>query len=376
MMAPSKDKCVLCCQVFYGKQKFFRCSECERRAHGKCIVLPDEELQCLLAGVQPFRCNLCVAAVRPSDGGALTTVDGQPASIPAGRVAPPVATTFNPTADICAEVAALRTLLSEAVESLSFLGDSVAQLRDENRILRRDSVDGFAKQAAIIASLREEVRCLRGELARRPPSPPPSPKSSPKSSALLPRMSPHSPSPLRPSFAAAAAGASGEAGPLLHCVNVSGSQPAAAMTAMDSHSDYPLLPLPRSDTACTDPPTKTQMKRSTPRVGASEASDLVVVRRPPNTRAIFVSKLSAKTTSGQLRAHLATVDVTPVSCKRLKTKHDSYSSFCVTVDGESFERLGDPSLWPKGCLFKPFQGKFHPGMVHSSELNYNDKKER
>lgn len=184
---------------------------------------------------------------------------------------------------------------------------------------------------------------------------------------------------MRSSFAAAAAGAAGEGGPLLSSTNASAflerssGQPGAVLSDLSSPSDCPLPPPLRSDTASNGPPVNLVKKRSPPRVGASEASELVVVRRPPSSRAIFVSKLSANTTSGQLLAHLSNVQVTPLSCKRLKTKHDSYSSFCVTVDAECFRRLCDPSMWPKGCLFKPFQGKLHPGMVHSCETSENDQ---
>lgn len=379
-MAPSKDKCLLCCLAFFGRQEFFRCSACKRRAHGKCIVLPDEELQRLISGEQPFVCNLCVAAAspaRPSDPGDQTSEDGEPANIPAKRVASPVGASFNPSADLRAEVAALKNLLSEACASLSFLGDVVTELREENRLLRRDHVAGLAHQAAIVASLREEVRCLRGELARPPPSPPASPK--PANPFMPPVTSPQSGIPTRSSFAEAAAGAAGEGAPFLSSTTASpfvdrpSSQPATALSTLVSPSVHPLPPPPRSDTAFNGPPTNLQKKRSPPRVGASEASQLVVVHRPPSSRAIFVSKLSANTTSAQLLAHLSTVQVTPLSCKRLRTKYDSYSSFCVTVNEECFRRLSDPSMWPKGCLFKPFQGKVHPGMLHSSEITENDQ---
>lgn len=68
-MAPSKDSCVLCLHVFFGKQKFFRYIAHHKHVHAKCIVWPNVKLQLPRSGALPFKCNLCKIAkvvARPS----------------------------------------------------------------------------------------------------------------------------------------------------------------------------------------------------------------------------------------------------------------------------------------------------------------------
>ncbi|KAL1465895.1 hypothetical protein MTO96_043067 [Rhipicephalus appendiculatus] len=101
-----------------------------------------------------------------------------------------------------------------------------------------------------------------------------------------------------------------------------------------------------------------------------DSSTLLVAQipqRPQRQWAIFVSKLSPDTTSADLKKHIESVDLSAISCRRLKTKYPSYSSFCVTVDEYTSKRLNDPSRWPCGCIFKPFRGILHEDMLHPSE---------
>lgn len=174
------DVCVLCCSVFYGKQKFFRCASCQKRAHIKCIQLPDEELQSLLTGEQPFKCGLCScsaldAAGRPSIDSGEESQRLPPSSQPL------LTQKSTPCLGDLEDSAGLQRMLLNALEGISFLTDEVAKLREGNERLCRDNARAFAQQADVIASLRAEVRSLRGELSRRAGSflPVPSPPSTP-----------------------------------------------------------------------------------------------------------------------------------------------------------------------------------------------------
>lgn len=81
-----------------------------------------------------------------------------------------------------------------------------------------------------------------------------------------------------------------------------------------------------------------------------------------------MTKLAPETSSSQVSAYVTSVATAPLVCKRLKTKYESYASFYVAVDDETYQKLQDPGLWPTNCLFKPFQGILFDRLLHASEL--------
>lgn len=367
-MAPSQDFCVLCSCAFFGKQKFFRCASCQKRVHAKCVVWPDEELQLLKSGARRFRCNLCEtadAAPKPTEALSASNDTGPPSrthSSPCARRQSPAAWTPAPPSqpvDLRTEVASLHALLTDALEGISFLSDQVARLREENEQVRRESMQGFARQADVVVSLREEIRCLRGELARRP---------------AAPRTQPCSPESKSPFSAVAAA-------PTLPAPAASPS-PTSATAGGVQGNVVAFVPAPV--TGIVQP--KGRPARLQPSYGTSDPGSITVVspklthsadqqptrdvsRRPP---AMFVSRLSPETTSEALSSHLTSLNAPPVTCKRLKTRFTNYASFHVVFSDEYFERLQDPSLWPNGCLFKRFLGPLHESMLHTSETSNNN----
>ena len=42
---------------------------------------------------------------------------------------------------------------------------------------------------------------------------------------------------------------------------------------------------------------------------------------------------------------------------KLRTKHDTYSSFHVEVEENNLEKLFNAACWPEGCFVSPFDGK-------------------
>lgn len=366
-MAPSKDCCILCSCVFYGKQKFFRCLSCKKRVYAKCVVWPDAELQLLSSGARPFKCNICEtaeAAARPSGAGDDfgTSASGAPSPCSLRRDSPPVvekapAPPSQPV-DLDAEAAGLRALLIDALEGISFLTDQVALLREDNDLMRRENAHSFdrlrqeregdrAHYARVVSSLRAEVCSLRAELLRRPP-------------ALQDEVHRSSEKPSFTQVVYKEVSPSATSAPLQ---SVSSAFPTLPPTP------FPLSPVQSVSVLDRNLPTIEKKRRSRACVGASDTCGLVVVPQPkrPKPKAMFVSKLSPSTTSASLNAHLSTLGVLSLSCRRLKTKFDTYASFYISVSEEFFERLNDPAVWPKDCLFKEFRGMFREGMLHSSE---------
>lgn len=92
--------------------------------------------------------------------------------------------------------------------------------------------------------------------------------------------------------------------------------------------------------------------------GKAESSKLVSVPRVPRERALFVSRLHPSTTvadiTDALRTSLPEVSVT---CTKLRSRYDTYSSFHISVKGDHFDSINEANVWPDGCIFRPFFGK-------------------
>jgi hypothetical protein len=50
------------------------------------------------------------------------------------------------------------------------------------------------------------------------------------------------------------------------------------------------------------------------------------------------------------------IGVDVANCTKLKTKHESYSSFCFEVPAGEFDGVFASEEWPPGLLLKPFRG--------------------
>lgn len=226
-----------------------------------------------------------------------------------------------------------------------------SQMREENERLRKDHSRGAEQQARIVASLRSEVRFLREELARRvTPAPAKSPTVVPFEAPVISSTS-DNPSP-------SDTPRDTETSPVCPA-------PPARQSPSELRADDPVRP-PLTTIATVS--EKKPKKGNRPAfLGAMELCALSVVERPPRQRALFVSKLSPDTATADLKKHIESQNICPLSCRRLKTKYSSYSSFYVTVDEENMQRLNDPSMWPRGCIFKPFRGILHDNMLHPSE---------
>ena len=343
-MAPSRDACLLCSCPFFGKQQFFRCESCSKRVHAKCVTWPDEELQLLKSGSRSFCCNLCDlshASGKPSEGNS-AACSGEHCSSQTGSLS-----TCTPPGD---DLAGLRRLLLDALEGISFLSDEVSQLREDNERLRKDHSRGVEQQARVVASLRAEVRFLREELTRRtaavavkaPVKPPAHVTVDPSVTSKQPAFSEQ---------------------PLSKILSSSTSPPAD----VDTSERVSVMPVTASSAAVTEG----ERKKKPASFGVMKTSTISVAQRPQRPqrpKALFVTKLSPDTTAADIKKHIASLDLSPISCRRLQTKFQSYSSFYIEVDEETLQRLNDPSMWPLGCLFKPFRGELRDDMLHPSEL--------
>lgn len=84
------------------------------------------------------------------------------------------------------------------------------------------------------------------------------------------------------------------------------------------------------------------------------------------TSAMFVSRFSP-TVSSKCIADMvqsSANQLTQLKVTKLKCRHaDKYSSFHVEVLLSEFEQIDDVSIWPDGCLMKPFNGRLKPEFI-------------
>ncbi|KAH8039008.1 hypothetical protein HPB51_004828 [Rhipicephalus microplus] len=113
-----------------------------------------------------------------------------------------------------------------------------------------------------------------------------------------------------------------------------------------------------------------KMKRALFR--AMKTSAISIAQRPQQPRrpkASFATKLSPDTTAADIKKkHNASLDLSTISCRRLQTKFQSYSSFYIKVDEQTLQRLNDPLMWPLRCLFNPFRRELRDDVLHPSEF--------
>ncbi|KAL1483934.1 hypothetical protein MTO96_050155 [Rhipicephalus appendiculatus] len=347
-MAPSRDACLLCSCPFFAKQQFFRRESCSKRVHAKCVTWPDEELQHLKSGSRSFYCSLCdpsYAHGKPSEGDSVAC-RGEHSSTQTGSLP----SCSPPDGDL----AGLRHLLLDALEGISFLSDEVSQLREENERLRKDHSRGVEQQARVVASFGKRSASWSELLTNRT-------ATVPVKAAVVPARENDDPSAISkpPAY-------SGQ--PLSNTLSPSNSPPAEE----DTCKRRSVISATTSSAALLPP--EGERKKKPASFGAMTTSIISVAERPQRPqrpqwpKAIFVKKLSPDTTAADIKKYITSMDLSPISFRRLQTNFQSYSSFYIEVDEETLQRLHDPLMWPLGCLFKPFRGVLRDHILHPSEL--------
>ncbi|KAM7307353.1 hypothetical protein ISCGN_010989 [Ixodes scapularis] len=342
-MPPSTDACTICSRVFYGRQKFLRCSDCKLRAHTKCVCWPDNVDTFLQSGVSSFLCESCAivgGAARLNSDGVVGNHDSDAAdfsrTLPAlspARQLPAGPPASSPPVDLGAGVESLRSLLLDAMEGISFLTDEVAALRDENARLRHEQKRDAELQAGAMALLRTEVRGLRDALGQRRKPDAPDRRRQPVDGAAGGSLG-------KDSYAAALHSSLPQASP---------TKIVAATLPSDGQNNAP----PKDDIPPSGINSARPKARTPALIGASETCKLIVA--PPSTRrrALFVTKLNPDTSCEDisLQAHIqGRGPVRELVCTRLKTRLRAHTKcVCWPVDVREFLQSGVPSFTCASC---------------------------
>ncbi|KAI8496677.1 ATP-binding cassette sub- A member 5 [Branchiostoma belcheri] len=239
-------------------------------------------------------------------------------------------------------------------------------VRQEMKLIRTCSIDSVKVQAELM-SLRTEIAHLRNRLDSTPPTAPAPSKASFAEVVLATHQPPtvHSIGKLTSEAdcvpVEAQAGASNTV-PKPRYVGTTHKQADKGPVRQPSRS-------PQRRPASRDPKDPSPdgfhlVQRRKPRsravVGTATSSSLSAAKSRPAE--IFVTRLKPDTQLCDLEKFLDDnlSEKCSVSCTKLKTRYDGYSSFCIVVDKNAVPELLSPSFWPCGILVRRFHGRRRP----------------
>jgi hypothetical protein len=118
----------------------------------------------------------------------------------------------------------------------------------------------------------------------------------------------------------------------------------------------------------------TTKKPRVPMIGVSNSSSLSVVQKRVRMKSLFVSRFSPEVTATDVEKSLQEqLQLTSLVCTRLKTKHDSYASFHVSLPEGDFHLINNTGVWPNGCLIAPYYGRLSPDQIYTAEASDNSR---
>ena len=102
-------------------------------------------------------------------------------------------------------------------------------------------------------------------------------------------------------------------------------------------------------------------------IGVRISSSLSVVQKRRN-KSLFVSRFSPDVTASDVENSLRDqLQLASLTCTRLKTKHDSYASFHISVTEVDFPLINNTGVWSSGCLIAPYYGRLSAEQLYNAE---------
>jgi hypothetical protein len=103
-------------------------------------------------------------------------------------------------------------------------------------------------------------------------------------------------------------------------------------------------------------------------IGVRSSSSLSVVQKRVRRKSLFVSRFSPDVTASDVEKSLKDqLQLASLACTGLKTKHNSYASFHVSVAEDDFHLINNTGVWPNGCLIAPYYGRLSPDQIYTVE---------
>jgi hypothetical protein len=104
-------------------------------------------------------------------------------------------------------------------------------------------------------------------------------------------------------------------------------------------------------------------------IGVRSSSSLSVVQKRVHRKSHFVSLFSPEVTASDVENSLKEqLQLASLTYTRLKTEHNSYASFHVSVVDDDFH-LNNTGVWPNGCLIASYYGRLNPDQIYTAETS-------
>jgi hypothetical protein len=95
-------------------------------------------------------------------------------------------------------------------------------------------------------------------------------------------------------------------------------------------------------------------------------SSLPVVQKRVINKSLFASRFSPDVTASDVEQSLRDqLQLASLVCTRLKTRHNSYASFHISVAENDFHLINNTGVWPNGCLIAPYYGRLNPDQIYT-----------
>jgi hypothetical protein len=321
----------------------------------------------MIAGESTYKCVSCVKnlrSVRCDDTPVKTQSAAPVASSPVKVISPARALELPPIFDgdkYEAQLVQLETIrLNEqcAVDLLKLLLDLVHKLNEDVTHLKNDNTYLKLQLSELKESMGTQPRIIDHATAGSM-SPQPILKNVPKkhpvtSAVVFSSLSVSS---------VPAAGTSADAGVLSYKDVVSADLPSA--TAVPADSDG-FVPVSSKKKPTVDPAVNSIKPRHQPLFRVRNSATLPIVSKKERSKALFVSRFCPEVSADDVEKSLKEqLNLKKLTCTKLKTKYNTYSSFRVSVLEDEFMLINNTGVWPTGCLISPFYGRLTPDQVHS-----------
>lgn len=117
--------------------------------------------------------------------------------------------------------------------------------------------------------------------------------------------------------------------------------------------------------------------RNAPKIGTKQQVGTVSMVRPKDpvlkTSALFATRFAPEVTTQAIQQMIeSSITLSRLKVSKIQTKRQElYSSFHIEVLAADFEKIDDISIWPEGCMIKPFYGRLLPSIVINDDLSLN-----
>jgi hypothetical protein len=83
---------------------------------------------------------------------------------------------------------------------------------------------------------------------------------------------------------------------------------------------------------------------------------------------LFVSRFSPDVTAQNIKSSLEKqLELSSLTCIRLKTIFNTYASFHVSAIEKDFPFINNTGVWTNGCLIAPFYGRLNANQIYSPD---------